>query len=343
MLPYIFVYVFYFTVIGCIAASGLNLRWGIVVASVPMIGLVFLRGLVGVDMPVYEEAVEFIRAADVYTFTFEPLFEYLILGLSRQIDDPKVILLIFSALTTVLLYFGSFKIERGSYLIALFIVPYFYLDMTMNGIRYGLAFSLVLFGAQFLVSNNRKMYLLITLIAASIQITSLVLGILLICLLEIRWRAIFYITVLGVVSFLIFDGYLSWKIEAYELVFKESETSGLAPLFLSGLTLIVFWLDVKFRKVAKIQILLLALFSIITYFVTQVSYAGLRLQMLILFLTYVYLACTVETNHIKLGKITYVLVFLIGVISAVFRLRNFFNDAGQGLAPFVPYVFFWEG
>ena len=342
MTPYVFAYAFYFAMLVPIAASGRSIRWGFLVASIPMAGLVFLRGLVGVDMPVYEEFVDLIRSAEAYTFTFEPLFEYAVLFLSKQIVDSSIVLAIFSAMTTALLFFGSFRIERQPYLLAFCIVPYFYLDMTMNGIRYGLAFSAILFGAHFLATGRRKSYLFIALAAASIHISSALLAILLIGLLEMRWRIIIFSIVFGIISSLLFDAYLDEKLNAYKSLDIEAEAAGLAPLALSGLILMTFWLDKAFRKKAKIQLLVLTLISISTYFITQFSYAGLRFQTLNLFLIYAFLACFTNFNEIKLSKRTLFMIVLIGIVGAAFRLRNFSNETGQGIAPFAPYHFFWE-
>ena len=342
MTPYVFAYAFYFAMLVPIAASGQSIRWGILAASIPMVGLVFLRGLVGVDMPVYEESVDFIRSAEVYTFTFEPLFEYTVLLFSKYIDDSSIVLAIFSIVTTALMFLGSFRIERKPYLLAFCIIPYFYLDMTMNGIRYGLAFSAILFAAHFLENGRKKSYLFIALAAASIHISSALVSVFLIGLLEMRWRVIIFSIALGIISLSLFDVYLVEKLDAYKSLDIEAETAGLAPLALSGLTLMAFWLDKSFRKKAKIQLSVLTLISVITYFITQFTYAGLRFQTLNLFLIFVFLACFTNFNKIKLSKHTVIMIVLVGVIGATLRLRNFSNESGQGVAPFAPYHFFWE-
>ena len=82
MTPYIIVYIFYFMVVGAKSGAG-NQRIWFFLASVPMIGLVFLRrDMIGVDIPMYELSIDAIRVSGTYTYTFEPLFEYAIRFLS---------------------------------------------------------------------------------------------------------------------------------------------------------------------------------------------------------------------------------------------------------------------
>lgn len=325
-----------------VGISGRYFRCWLIVASLPIVSLVFLRGMVGPDTIWYEYLVEVMRVNDSYTFTFEPLFEYAIKFLAYQIDDSTNVMAVFSILTTVLLYLGSYRIERQPYLLAFCIVPYFYMDMTMNGIRYGLAFSIIVYGAHFLINGNKKTYLLLALSAALIQISSALLAIILLGLLEQRWRTIWITIICGITTFLFFDDYLQLKFDDNRSFVIASTMAGFAPLFLAGLTLIAFWHDRAFRKVGQVQILILAALSIFTYFITQFFYFGLRLQSLNLFLIYLFIACLVDSKKIRLNRKTILVVFLIGLLSTGFRLKNFYNDEGQGDSPFAPYHFFWE-
>lgn len=342
MTPYIIVYIFYFMVVG--AKSGArNQRIWFFLASVPMIGLVFLRrDMIGVDIPMYELSIDAIRVSGTYTYTFEPLFEYAIRFLSLRISDSSVVLAVFSALTTLLLYWGSYRIERKPFLLAFCIVPYFYLDMTMNGIRYGLAFSMVVCGAQFLIKGRRYLYFFLAVAASLIQLSSVILAIMLLMLIEKRWRMMFVAIVWVTIIYYFSADYLQLKFDANKSLEAQSITSGLAPLLLSMLTLAAFWFNRNFKKVAAVQILILGAFSIGGYVLTQFTYAGLRIQLLNLFLIFVFCACIVNIHNIKINKKTVLVILLIGLVGAIFRLKNFYSEAGQGDAPFAPYYFIWE-
>jgi len=100
--------------------------------------------------------------------------------------------------------------------------------------------------------------------------------------------------------------------------------------------------DGTFRTEARVQLSCLAALSVLTYLVSQVFYAGLRFQLLNLFLVFLFAACFAHVRDIKLSKKIVVMIFLIGLLSAGFRLKNFYTEAGQGDTPFAPYHFFWE-
>lgn len=321
---------------------GSHLRWWFLLASGPMVALVFFRGLVGVDTPVYEQSIDLIRSSGTYTFTFEPLFEYAILLISNQIDDVTVVLAVFSALTTLLFFVGAFQIKQQPYIYAFFLMPYFYLDMTMNGIRAGLAFVIILCGANFLVNGRRKYYVVFALIAALIHISSALLAVLLIVLLDQRLRALLWSVGIGFILIIFFESYLTEKFYAYQTINIESGSGGLAPLLLSGLLLVNFYSDKEFRDVSKWQLQVLGVISVATYVITQFTYAGIRLQILNLFLICIFLVSFIDLKKIKINQKTLFVLFLIGLVGMGFRLRNFYNEAGNGEAPFVPYHFSWE-
>jgi EpsG family len=341
MIPYIVAYFFYITAI-CININSRYLQNWLLVASIPMISLVFLRGQVGVDLLMYEQAVDLIRAVNTYTFTFEPLFEYAILLFAQQIDNSFVILAIFSAFTTIFLYLGSFKIEDKPYVLAFGIIPYFYFDMTMNGIRYGLAFSIIFYGAQFLVKGKEKIFLGIAILAASIQVSSILLASLLYLLVGMRWR-IFFGSVLGaVIVYLLLGEYLQLKLDENKSLAIESSTAGVAPLLLSLTALGACWMDKNARKTIGIPIVFLIIFSLLSYSITQITYAGLRFQQLNLYLIFLYIACVVNQKKLHFSNNLIITFIFLSILSSGFRLKNFYNDAGQGDAPFAPYQFGWE-
>ena len=227
-------------------------------------------------------------------------------------------------------------------MLALCIVPYFYLDMTMNGIRYGLAFSIIVYASYFLVEKKKNIFIVLAATAAFIQISSVLLAILLYGMLEARWRAILlgmFFAMVGVISA---SEYLTLKLEANTGLPAESLASGLSTLILSIFTIATFWNDDDFRKKGRSQLLILTVLSIVTFAITKFMYLGTRLQALNLFLIYLLIGCIVSLHKIKLNKKTLLVVFFIGILSAGFRLKNFYNDAGQGDAPFAPYHFYWE-
>lgn len=341
MTSYYLAYLFYFAVVGLSIGSRFFPAL-FLFASTPLIGLVFLRGNVGVDSAMYEQSIDNIREAGTYTGSFEPLFEYASLVLGRLVGDSFLVLAVFAAFTTLLLFWGMLKLERRPYLLAFCVVPYFYLDMTMNGIRYGMAFALIICGAYFLSRGRRASFLGFAAAAALIQISSAALAALLIALLGMRWKTVTVALLAAVLGYIVFGPYLQAKLEANVILSAESAFSGIAPLLLSLATLSVLAVDGTFRTEARVQLTCLAALSFFTYLVSQVFYAGLRFQLLNLFLVFLFAACFAHVRDIKLSKKVVVMIFLIGLFSAGFRLKNFYTEAGQGDTPFAPYQFFWE-
>ncbi len=339
--PYIISYVWYFTVMLFALGRRQQHAWCLV-ASVPLIGLVLLRGLVGVDTPVYERAIDGIRDVGEYTFTYEPLFEYIALFLAQGFDNSSVVLAILAMLTTVLLYWGGGRLGRGAYLFAFVVIPYFYLDMTMNGLRYGLAFSIIVLGAQFLMEGRRRIYLIFVLVASLIQISGGLLGIMFMLLVGKHWRAFVYTIVFGAASVVFFDDYLLLKLTNYSSFEIQSSAAGLAPFLLSGSILAVHWSDPGVGGIMRRQILMLAALAALAYVLTQFTYAGLRFQQLVLFLICIFIARVIHDKGASAKNATILIVILIGVIGSGLRLKNFYDNFGQGDAPFAPYHFFWE-
>jgi len=341
MTLYLFALTFYFIIVG-IGIYAKNLRGLLIVASIPLVGISLLKGMVGVDTAFYHQSIDLIRAQDSLIQRFEPLFEGIVLFFSRLIDSPTLVLGIIAGLTTLLLFIGGYGVERQPYFLALGVIPYFYLDMTMNGIRYGLAFSMVLCAALFFIRGSKIIFYLLVIAAAFVQLTSILLAIMFISFVDPRWRTLIFGTLGAVLVSFFFGEYISLKIEDNQTLISESRLSGLAPFLLSGLILSAFWFDLSVRLVARYQMMLLATSSILFFIVAQFFYAGLRLQSLNLFLIYLVLACILSINKIQPGKRIIVTLFMISLLSAGFRLRNFHNDAGIGDSPFIPYHFYWE-
>lgn len=130
------------------------LKIGILVGMLPMVAVALLRGNVGTDTAYYLYQIRAVSAAGALTGIFEPLFEVVVLCLSGLYDDPRIVLVLFGALTTVILAAGGVTLERRPWIFGLAIIPQFYFDMTMNGIRYGIAFSFVYLASTYLVQRR---------------------------------------------------------------------------------------------------------------------------------------------------------------------------------------------
>lgn len=311
-------------------------------ATLPMFSLVWLRGNVGVDLPMYVQSIEFIQQNGGYSFIFEPGFELLILAISPIISNPILIAKIIATITTLLLLSSKWHTKIAYQALGLGILPYFYLDMTMNGLRYGLAFAVVLFSLNGLLAMQRLTYVSTMLAAASVQVSSFYLSGLLQILLRPSWKYFFLLLPIATGVALLGSDYFLMKAAANADLSKPGVTAGAAPLILSIILLAGCWSDKQINKNHRMGFLILFALSFVTYGLTQVSYAGLRFQQLNFFLILLLLIYASEKTNKKPSKIILSTLILIAALSSASRINNFYSEAGNGEAPFIPFKFFWS-
>jgi EpsG family len=341
VIPYLGAYLLYFVVI----AVGLRQKrlypW-LILASTPLILLVLLRGVVGVDTPFYAQSADLLRISNSLLFIFEPVFEYFLLTLARHIDNSFTILNIIAVCITILLFLSNPKSEINSRILALGIIPYFYLDMTMNGLRYGLAFAIVMVGSTFIIKGRLKTFIALSLVAGLVQITALLLSGFLYLLINLQWKRLAALFLASVTILILGGDYILSKVTANSQLETQSITAGMAPLLISIVLLGGCYMSGSLRRVLRVQIAILALLVFLAYLLTQITYAGLRLQQLILLLIYLYLIYAIDSLSIKTSKTFIATLIACCILSSSFRLKNFYNDSGLGDAPFAPYKFFWN-
>lgn len=341
MVIYLFTYALYFAILG-VGLRRKNTRRWLVAATMPMFALVWLRGTVGVDLPVYVQAIEVIQQSGGYTLIFEPGFQLLILALAYASNDPMITVKLIATITTLFLLGMKWRSNTAYQVIGLGIIPYFYFDMTMNGLRYGLAFAIILASLNSLMSTQQTRYILLALLAASMQVSSLYLSYILYILFKTNCKYQIFMLILLIGVALIGSEYFLNKASVYADLSKPGFTSGVAPLLLSLLVLTGCWCSKLIMHTHRKKLLTLFALSIATYCVTQISYAGLRLQQMNYFLIFLFVIYASEKAGLKNSKIILTTLILTSLISSAFRLNNFQSEAGIGDAPFVPYIFFWS-
>jgi hypothetical protein len=307
-----------------------------------MLSLIWLRGNVGVDLPMYVQSIELIQLANSYTFLFEPGFEFLILALSSIANDPATVAKMIGTLTTALLISRSWQTKTAYQVLSLGIIPYFYLDMTMNGLRYGLAFAIALFALPALLTTQRSKYTMSALTAASIQVSSLYLtGLLQTLLKPSRLLFLVMLPTIAIIAWISAD-YLLLKAIANSELSKPGITAGIAPLLLSIIILVGCWNDRLVRTRNHATLMMLFGLTLATYGITQFSYAGLRFQQLNYFLILLFLIYASEQIRQRTSKTLLLTLILVSILSTAFRFNNFYSEAGNGDAPFAPFKFYWQ-
>lgn len=304
----------------------------------PAIFIVTFRGFVGTDTFTYVQILSSTSSelvANVHNVDF--LFKNYV-QVSQALNlDPLIALNILGFVLSILILY-IFSANKHAYFIFVFLVfPIFYYDMTMNGIRYGLAFILAtpliikLFGQGGLFCNTYILYIIALLNHKSVALFLAFKLLLKFCLRNILLLIIFF----GFLG-LILNDYLSIKLLAYLKYPSPSILSGIQPLLLMiGLVIIN---TLFFRSNIKRNFLLLII-QIAFYVITQFSYAGIRLQFLILFFLIILLIVDGQSKHYSLYLL---LLFIIGLLGFILKMRNMLDGYGVGNSPFLPYQFFWS-
>lgn len=322
-----------------------SMRIGLLAMMLPMVLMACLRGLVGADTGFYISLFDVIADSSEIKWLFEPLFTLIVYVMMPIVSDAHTLLLYIAGLTSLLLITAALKLEPQPLLFALLIVPYQYFDYTMNAVRLGLAVGVSMWALVFLVRRDPIKFVVLAVIASQIHITSVVLTAGTWLLLEARVKTFLAVSVLGTTAYLTLASYLSDKFSAYADIQTSSGLAGLAPLILGNLTLIAVCFDKRFRNAHQLQLTVLFLLVNVLFLLTQVSYAGIRFQTLLLPLIYFYVVSAAYRDGLSINVKLFSLLLMVAMLSWFFRLRNFSAelDINQFIvSPFSPYHFFWE-
>lgn len=205
----------------CVSTLGGQIGWPrtfVIFGLMPMILLALLRGNVGVDTAVYLQEIQKIIEAGEYTHTFEPFFEGLILLLSSVLDNPRAILATLGAFTTLFLFLGVMDKKQSMFIFCAFIIPTYYFDMVMNGIRYGLSFAIVFWAQQYLREFQVKKFIVWVVVASLIQSSGGVLGLILYVLYSRQWKVLIGSGVLFGAGFTAAYPYFMAKLQRLSLI-----------------------------------------------------------------------------------------------------------------------------
>jgi hypothetical protein len=338
---YVFSYLFFFSV-SLLGVGRRNFKLWSLVGLLPMVVLVLLRGAIGPDTPMYQQNIELIQSQESFAFIFEPGFELIILAISRITLDSLLAVKIIALITLFFLFSSDWLSPLAGQIISFALIPYFFLDMTMNGLRYGLAFALCLYTLSQFYHRNYLQQWGGGISAVLIQISSVyVLGFLSI-LFNPKLKSIFVIIFLaGSVLFSFYD-YLFYKASVNQDLRIVSASSGLAPLLLSSISIAGILTNAAIRVHYLKQFCILFLMAILTYGLTLLYAAGLRFQQLNLFTIFLAMIFACSSAGIIKSKPITLSLLLVGILGSFFRLNNFIGQAGLDPSSFLPYRFFWE-
>ena len=355
MIYYSVAFLCYLALIGPTYFHIIKLRTSIMFFSLlPLILLVILRGNVGTDTASYLSLINEISASGSVA-GIEYGFIYLVKALLYFTNSHMLILVLIALFTTAILLSASKSTDRALFVFIICIVPIFYLDMTMNGLRYGLSFSC----AMYAISKFYQRRLLLSCIWGIFAVLFHISGFLLFLIVALladdeeelkKWVAliiVFLLVVFVQLYALDITNYinqigtnninLNGKYIVYQQFKSPSWFSGLAPM---GILLALLYILQRSNRESPVLsarhfYILLALICLM-FAIAKFSYAGLRLQSLVLFAMLVMLQFKpgfsgMMDKKVKSG------IFFVGCLGLLAFIKCVIQTEGQGISPFSPW------
>lgn len=321
--------------------------WYIFVLLIPAVLVFFLRGNVGTDTYYYLALLDDYMHYGESVARYEPGFEFLgktliYLGLS-----PRIGLATIGLMTTLLLCKSFAASKRQMLVMTLLVFPLYFFDFTMNGIRYGLSFSLAAIAVDKLYLKKYRSATIWAVIAISIQYSAALVILPFVGAL-VKKRYIFIFISFLILSYLaspalfnLFTDRISGKTDAYSEIFSPSLLSGLAPLLITFILYITFLCFNKNNFSSKL-IHVIFLLEIFSFIIAKFTYAGLRFQGVFMFCMILYLKHNIDVINVSyIRKLVYILI-LLSIVSLMLFLKNIYVTVDGDMSPYLPYKFFWE-
>lgn len=340
----------YFVSYAILAATSLlglwtgRVRLAALVAFSAMFYLIARRGLVGVDSAFYVQQFDTIRYSGLFAAGFEPGFALLIYILTFFFADSFQILILLGCTAAIVLLIGALWLEREPVLFLTIVLPFFLFDMTMNGLRYGLAFAIITLGTAAWCNGRRWLFFVSLALAASIQISSIILAVGTWILVEARFRTFVGTLIVGITIVYFFGDYLGEKAAQNADLVALGGFSGVVPFLITTVILASAALNPSIWRELRLPIIGLATLQIAAFWTARYYYAGLRLQSIVIFMSYLVLAFSISRHGLKLRDSRIAVVGLMAalLLSTALRLKNFSDEEGFGISPFAPYFYATE-
>jgi hypothetical protein len=309
---------------------------------IPALLVAILRGNIGVDTANYSryflDKINHTTDSFTFEFGFEKIIDFLVFFNFNTFG-------IFAAIAVFITVFLciSFSGSKNSVLLFLLVFfPLFYVDSTMNALRYGLSFSISCLAIDFLHKKKYHFFIPISALAVSIQISSLLIftGFL---IARFNWKLLLFLSLL--IIFYLADisqfilPYLIDKKEAYSISYSPNRFSGILPL---AVFFILYILYIVFTKRALLipEIHIFFIFEVLAFILAKYSYAGLRFQMLFLFCLILSIKINFETFTSKNNFLKS--LFVLSLLLYSIFIKNIVTAEADLDSKYLPYEFFWQ-
>jgi hypothetical protein len=318
--------------------------WLLILFIFPAILVAILRGNIGTDSYFYLGYFQALIDKDASNFNYEPGYVFICNVLVSLGVTKRMGVAIIAIMTTVLFCKSFSKSKELLVFFCLVVFPIYYVDISMNAIRYGLSFAIALNAIDNFYKNNNKRFIILSLFAISVQYSSLLI-ILVFLIDKIKTTKLFFLSVALIVSFPIlgvfFESqfeYILVKRDSYSQIYSPSLFSGVGPLAIHLLLHFGYIKSVDKTKISKIVYAILLL-QITSFILSKYSWAGLRFQGLFLFSLIIYIA---EHFFIINKKMFHNVLIVVSIIALFLLIKNLDSTIEDYYYPFLPYKFFWE-
>ena len=318
------------------------------ICLIPAIFIVLFRGNTGIDTYTYldyfRDLINSIESQSNFEIGFTFLSKLLIVF--RLNERQAVAVIGFLIILCICLSLKDSK--KKNLFFSLLIFPIFFYDMTMNGLRYGIAFAISRLAVESLLKEKYIKFSLISFCAISMQISALII-IILFFIQEISKKYVFLLLFLFfsiitlIINFVELDlSYFYSKQDLYKELYSPDITSGLSTVFLYLVVYIVFLIHSYKNTEKNITIIHITLIlEVLSFGLSKISYSGLRFQMLFLFVLLIYIENNLQL--ISNFKRFIILIAVVGVIGFFITARHFQDKNDDDvLSPFLPYKFYWN-
>ena len=318
--------------------------------SMPLLLLVVLRGDVGTDTATYIDQLKLRLSGDELIYgDFEPGFEWFSRGLLFLTQNARLSVNLLSLLNAILMLAVLRLWGVSPFAAACTILPAFFFEYSMNTLRIGLAFPLVVLSVLCFERVRPWIGLALLVIAVSMQYTSALLFATLYFpqFAKIRLNktslAMLLLVVVGVmlVSPIVIERLVA-KAAFYELTEKPSSSSGVA---LIGFSLILALLSAKAASLQRswqtfaIAAVMVA-FQFAAFYVTQITYAGIRIQLLFFFAQILHFlrnsVCVFDNP-----RTNFIVFICLWALFLGWKVNSYSIEDSANPSPFLPYAFFF--
>lgn len=318
--------------------KGKGYKYLFLLSFIPAVLLVTMRGLVGTDTYSYLSFFEQSKwDIEANYYNLEIGFVAYLKVVTYLGIAPQKALNLFSLIICIVIYFNFSQAKKSFIIFASLIFPVFFYDMTMNGLRYGLAFVLAVPFILEPIKNfsnisKNKILMLLSILNHNSVITFIFFKI----FINLNIKNFIVGLVITVVAFYLLQDYLLLKFDNYSELESPGALSGIQPLIIMFLLVVINSVFFKSRTKRNLYLLLL---QICFYGLTQFTYGGLRFQFATLFFLMI---LTIKDTDCKNYNLYITGIYLIGLLGFLLKARNMLDGYGIGYSPFLPYLFYGQ-